>query len=153
MFVVVSFFFFFARSWKLHSHTLICVRFVWSKTFRQQKKLEKLNLRPQIGQGHPLNLSISLSGGKETKKDSPSNGERKGKSPALNPSFFMDVWECSVWEAHFLQLVVQPKSVGMRLQLPIEGERPVWLSSDCGLSFPLSRVACECSSKWVVNSI
>jgi len=54
------------------------------------------NLRPQIGQDHPLNLSISLSGGKETKKDSPSNGERKGKSPALNPSFFMDVWECGV---------------------------------------------------------
>jgi molecular chaperone GrpE len=24
----------------------------------------------------------------------------------VNPSFFMDVWECGVWEAHFLQLVV-----------------------------------------------
>ena len=31
--------------------------------------------RPQIGRDYPLNLSISLSGGKETNKDSPSNGE------------------------------------------------------------------------------
>ena len=30
---------------------------------------------PQIRQGYPLNLSILLSGGKETNKDSPSNGE------------------------------------------------------------------------------
>ena len=31
--------------------------------------------RPEIGRDHPLNLSISLSGGKETNQDSPSNGE------------------------------------------------------------------------------
>ena len=31
--------------------------------------------RPQIGRDHPLNLSISLSGGKETNQDSPSSGE------------------------------------------------------------------------------
>jgi hypothetical protein len=30
---------------------------------------------PQIRQDYPLNLSISVSGGKETNKDSPSNGE------------------------------------------------------------------------------
>ena len=29
----------------------------------------------EIGQENPLNLSISISGGKETNKDSPSNGE------------------------------------------------------------------------------
>ncbi len=29
--------------------------------------------------GLPLNLSISISGGKETNKDSPSSGERSGK--------------------------------------------------------------------------
>jgi len=34
--------------------------------------------------GYPLDLSILLSGGKETKRDSPSNGERRGKSPSLN---------------------------------------------------------------------
>jgi hypothetical protein len=32
-------------------------------------------LRPEIRQDHPLNLSISISGGKETNQDSPSNGE------------------------------------------------------------------------------
>lgn len=37
-----------------------------------------INFRPGIGRDHPPNLSISLSGGKETKRDTPSNGERKG---------------------------------------------------------------------------
>ena len=39
------------------------------------RRLKPFCLRPQIGRGYPLNLSISLSGGKETNKDSPSNGE------------------------------------------------------------------------------
>ena len=37
--------------------------------------------RPQVRRGYPLSLSISISGGKETYEDSPSNGERTGKSP------------------------------------------------------------------------
>lgn len=41
-----------------------------------------LSTRPQVRRGYPLNLSISISGGKETYKDSPSNGERTGNSPA-----------------------------------------------------------------------
>ena len=44
-------------------------------------------LRPQSRQDYPLNLSILVSGGKETNKDSLSNGERKGISPALNLTF------------------------------------------------------------------
>ncbi len=32
-------------------------------------------IRPEFRQEHPLNLSISISGGKETNKDSLSNGE------------------------------------------------------------------------------
>ena len=35
----------------------------------------KLIFRPEIRRDYPLNLSISLSGGKETNQDSPSNGE------------------------------------------------------------------------------
>lgn len=35
-------------------------------------------------EGYPLDLSILISGGKETKRDSPSNGERRGNSPSLN---------------------------------------------------------------------
>ena len=38
-------------------------------------------IRPEFRQDHPLNLSISISGGKETNQDSPSNGERTGNSP------------------------------------------------------------------------
>ena len=34
-----------------------------------------LHFRPELRQEHPLNLSISISGGKETNQDSPSNGE------------------------------------------------------------------------------
>lgn len=37
---------------------------------------------PQVRRGDPLSLSISISGGEETYKDSPSNGERTGSSPA-----------------------------------------------------------------------
>ena len=40
-----------------------------------------LHIRPEIRQEHPLNLSISISGGEETNQDSPSSGERTGKSP------------------------------------------------------------------------
>ena len=39
------------------------------------KKTKKLSLRPQIRREYPLNLSISVSGGKETNEDSSSNGE------------------------------------------------------------------------------
>lgn len=52
-------------------------------------------LRPQIRRDHPLSLSISISGGKETYKDSLSNGERTGKSPALEsggPAVRIVVW-------------------------------------------------------------
>lgn len=42
--------------------------------------------RPQSRRDYPLNLSILLSGGKETNKDFLSSGERTGISPALNPA-------------------------------------------------------------------
>lgn len=42
--------------------------------------------RPHIKRDYPLNLSILLGGGKETKKDSLSNGEWTGRSPAPNPA-------------------------------------------------------------------
>ena len=41
-----------------------------------------LRPRPQVRRDYPLSLSISISGGKETYKDSLSNGERTGNSPA-----------------------------------------------------------------------
>ena len=41
-----------------------------------------IRLRPQIRRDNPLNLSISISGGKENKSDSLSSGERNGISSA-----------------------------------------------------------------------
>ncbi|KAL0744969.1 hypothetical protein Bca101_100914 [Brassica carinata] len=40
----------------------------------------KSSTRPQVRRDHPLSLSISISGGKETNKDSLSNGEREEPS-------------------------------------------------------------------------
>lgn len=49
--------------------------------------------QPQLVCDYPLDLSISLRGGKETKKDSLSSCERSGKSPALNPLGLCAHWE------------------------------------------------------------
>ena len=54
----------------------------------QLSSRETFKFRPEVRQDHPLNLSISISGGKETNQDSPSSGERTGKSPNLkSPAF------------------------------------------------------------------
>ncbi|KAM7460465.1 hypothetical protein LguiB_036179 [Lonicera macranthoides] len=47
-----------------------------------RRRTTALRPRPQVRRDYPLSLSISISGGKETYKDSPSNGERTGNSPA-----------------------------------------------------------------------
>ena len=47
-----------------------------------RRLLTALRPRPQVRRDYPLSLSISISGGKETYKDSLSNGERTGNSPA-----------------------------------------------------------------------
>ena len=88
---------------------------------------------PQIRRGYPPNLSISFSGGKETKEDSPSNGERTGTSPAPNfPPLGGET--CGVWERHFSGHVELRKSVGTR-PFPVEGDRPV---SELGWSVGVS---------------
>ena len=53
---------------------------------RGKKKKIEFDRRPQSRRDYPLNLSILLSGGKETNQDFLSSGERTGKSPALNPA-------------------------------------------------------------------
>lgn len=52
--------------------------------------------RPQIRRDYPLNLSISLSGGKETNKDFHGSGERPGISPTSNPVLFTGIGKCDV---------------------------------------------------------
>lgn len=51
-----------------------------------ERRFAQTNARPQSRGDYPPNLSILLSGGKETNKDSPSSGERTGTSPAPNPA-------------------------------------------------------------------
>ncbi len=53
----------------------------WPKPGNSSRSQYNPFSRPELMQEHPLNLSISISGGKETNKDSPSNGERSGNSP------------------------------------------------------------------------
>lgn len=53
---------------------------------------------PEIRRDYPLNLSILVSGGRETNEDSLSNGERTGKSPAPNPPALAVDGTCGVWD-------------------------------------------------------
>ena len=54
----------------------LCARVVESSLQAQSRLTGYIFLsRPEIGRDYPLNLSISISGGKETNKDSLSNGE------------------------------------------------------------------------------
>ena len=46
----------------------------------RERREPPLRLRPQLERDDPLNLNISISGGRETNQDSLSNGERSGKS-------------------------------------------------------------------------
>ena len=57
----------------------------------------KLFFWPQIRRDYPLNLSILISGGKETNKDSPSNGEWSGTSSNLK-SPLLAAANCSLEE-------------------------------------------------------
>ena len=101
---------------------------------KQVKPLSVPFFGPQIRRGYPPNLSISFSGGKETKEDSPSNGERTGISPAPNlPSLRrVDLW-CA--GTPFSGTLFPPKSVGTR-PFPVEGDRPVWWGDCPGGCFP-----------------
>ena len=81
---------------------------------------EHLNTWSQIKQEDPLNLSISISGGKETNRDSPSNGEWSGNSSILESHSFR------------VRIVVSRGAFGGSLGLsPLErgikeGENPVF---------------------------
>ena len=108
---------------------------------------------------HPLNLSISISGGRETNRDSPSNGERSGNTPVPR-SEISDRTDCAVGELWSGErscpgVAFPGPEVDLERRAQ-EGESPVgprnrerrdesWRSS--------SRVVWECSSNRVVDSI
>lgn len=67
-------------------------------------KLYQLYYQPQIRWEYPLNLSILISGGKETNKDSPSSGEWRGNSSNLkSPSHG---WRIVVYETKFVGAIM-----------------------------------------------
>ena len=69
----------------LHIYTTMhyCVRFLFGPPLLLHKPTtNKQTHRPQVERHYPPNLSILISGGKETNRDSLSSGERSGKSPS-----------------------------------------------------------------------
>ena len=110
-----------------------------------------IRLRPQIRRDNPLNLSILLSGGKETNKDSLSSGERRGKSPAPNPRPTGGLGTCGVWKTACPASLggLSPSDRGSTHGRCEAGNGP----RRAGVRSSRSRVAWECSPKRVVNSI
>ena len=99
--------------------------------------------RSHVKQGNPLNLSILLSGGKETNQHSLSKGDWRGKSSPCESVHYAP--NCSLLT---LPPFVRAKSLGT-------GQLRGWDSRSHGLLrwVSLSRVVWDCSSKPVVNSI
>lgn len=96
---------------------------------------------PQIREGHPPNLSILVSGGKETNKDFLSSGERTGNSPALNPAVVSVAGDVVFGRFRFL-VVAAPVQVRLeRGRLSVEGARPVVTVRGGERDSPQSRVA------------
>ena len=81
-----------------------CFPFFSTIVVDTKKREQNFNffLKPRFKFDYPLNLSISLSGGKESNNDSPSNGEWTGKSSSFQPScgfclwYFDHCWGCGV---------------------------------------------------------
>ncbi len=107
-------------------------------------------LWPQIRQDYPLNLSILISGGKETNKDSLSNGEWSGNSSNLK-SPGATLANCSLEKRFLGQDTVQVlwNETSERVRIPYLAVSFLFLYG----AFSKSRVVWECSPKWVVNFI
>lgn len=114
-------------------------------------RVSRIRLRPQIRRDNPLNLSILLSGGKETNQDSLSSGERRGKSPAPNPRPTGGLGKCGVWKTACPVSLggLSPSDRGSARGRCEAGNGP----RRAGVRSSRSRVVWECSPKRVVNSI
>ena len=120
--------------------------FCWV-TFNIKNSLNNfLQSAPEIKQDHPLNLSISVSGGRETNQDSLSKGDWRGKSSG---------WKSGTcpWIVVFRGSTSDGAGVSLLEKSTRKGESPVSLasrhvrcSSDESRSLGLER-------KWVVNFI
>ena len=83
-------------------------------------------LGPQIRRGDPLNLSISISGGKETNQDSPSNGERSGNSSSRQSlvSIASELWPAEAGAPEATPSKLTWKGTSERVIAPCGAESP-----------------------------
>lgn len=96
---------------------------------------------PQIREDHPPNLSILVSGGRETNQDFLSSGERTGNSPALNRAVVTIAGDVVFGRFRYL-VVAAPVQVRLeRGRFPVEGARPVATERGGERDTPQSRVA------------
>ena len=75
---------------------------------------------------HPLNLSISISGGKETNRDSLSNGERSGNKPRseISQLALVKAGRIVVWRGRLSRSTAVEPEVDLERHAK-EGESPV----------------------------
>ena len=81
---------------------------------------------PQIRRGDPLNLSISISGGKATNQDSPSNGERSGNSSSRQSlvSIASELWPAEAGAPEATPSKLTWKGTSERVIAPCVAESP-----------------------------
>ncbi len=85
------------QSWGAQRNTNLLSNKKYSSEGGQIKMLKSFNgSLTRMRWEDPLNLSILISGGKETNKDSLSNGEWKGKSSRLNRMLLTDISSCNL---------------------------------------------------------
>ncbi|KAK2812127.1 hypothetical protein Q5P01_000068 [Channa striata] len=104
-------------------------------------------LRPQIRRDDPLNLSILLSGGKETNQDSLSSGERRGREPSAESRPAGGRGKCGVTEDRLPGVArgLSPSDRGSARGRCEAGNGP----RRAGVRSSRSRVVWECSPKRV----
>lgn len=104
------------------------------------------NFQPRIGRDYPLNLSILLSGGKYTNRYSLSNGEWKGEAQPESRSASLR------WHVEYRPCLSAVVAILNSLDWDAkEGARPVLWWWQLWSGWSASRVAWDCSSKWVIS--
>ncbi len=128
-----------ASVWLCLRLLLLCFFYLsWSWLVSEWSWVENshLNFWSQIRQDYPLNLSISVSGGKETNKDSLSNGEWSGKSSNFKSERF-PLW-IVVWRSVFCGRA-SPSLLEWSIR---EGENPVLGSARVTLRLHFEESSC-----------
>ena len=93
---------------------------------RSLREFESFICGLRSSETHPLNLSISISGGRETNRDSLSNGERSGKKPRseISRSAIVTAGRIVVWRGGLSRSTACEPEVDLERHAE-EGESPV----------------------------